>query len=110
VKVSAKEFFANANYTAVDSMAKALLEVQSGTADVALVDSVCAYGMVGEGTDYPELVVNVDNNFGAQQYGIAFRKGSDLTQMVNDAIAELAEEGKVAEIAQKYNLTDMLIK
>lgn len=110
VEVSAKEFFANANYTAVDSMAKALLEVQSGTADIALVDSVCAYGMVGEGTDYPELVVNVDNNFGAQQYGIAFRKGSDLTQMVNDAIAELTEDGTVAAIAQTYNLTDMLIK
>jgi len=110
VEVSAKEFFANSNYTAVSSMANALMEVAAGTADIALVDSVCAYGMVGEGTDYPDLVVNIDNNFGAQQYGIAFRKGSDMTQMVNDAIAELTEEGKVAEIAAKYNLTDMLIK
>ena len=110
VVVSAKEFFANAEYTPVDSMAKAIMEVAAGTADIALVDSVCAYGMVGEGTDYPDLVVNIDNQFGLQEYGIACRTGSDMTQMINDAIAELAEEGKVAEIAAKYNLTDMLVK
>ena len=110
VVVSAKDFFANSSYTAVDSMAKALMEVAAGTADVALVDSVCAYGMVGEGTDYPNLVVNVDNEFGAQQYGIAFRKGSDMTEKVNAAISELTADGTVAQIAAKYNLTDMLVK
>lgn len=109
VVVSAKEFFANSNYTAVDSMAKALMEVAAGTADVALVDSVCAYGMVGEGTDYPNLIVNTDNNFGDQEYGIAFRKGSDITEKVNTAIEELTADGTVAQIAAKYNLTDMLI-
>ncbi len=109
VEVSAKEFFANANYTAVDSMAKAIMEVQAGTADIALVDSVCAYGMVGEGTDYPDLVVNIDNAFGAQQYGFACRKGSDMTQKIDDVIAELTADGTVAEIAARYNLTDMLI-
>ena len=31
VEVSAKEFFSKSNYTAVDSMAKALMEVKSGT-------------------------------------------------------------------------------
>ena len=110
VKVSAKEFFANSNYTAVDSMAKAIMEVAAGTADIAVVDSVCAYGMVGEGTDYPDLVVNIDNEFGAQQYGIAFRKGSDLVEMVNTAIDELRADGTVEKIAEKYNLSSMLIK
>ena len=109
VEVSAKEFFAEANYTAVDSMAKALMEVKAGTADLALVDSVCALAMVGEGTDYDDMVVNLDNNFGLQEYGIAFRQGSDVTEKVNEAIAELTEEGVVAEIAAKYGLTDALI-
>ena len=58
VEVSAKEYFANANYVASDSMAKALMEVKSGTADLAVVDSVCALAMVGPGTDYEDLVVN----------------------------------------------------
>lgn len=110
VVVSAKEFFANANYTGVDSMAKALMEVKSGTADAALVDSVCALAMTGEGTDYADLVCNMDNNFGDQEYVIAFKKGSDITEVVDGAISELYEEGVVEEIAAKYNLTDALIK
>lgn len=109
VKVSAKEFFKDANYTAVDSMAKAIMEVAAGTADIALVDSVCAYGMVGEGTDYPDLVVNIDNEFGAQQYGIAFRKDSDMVEKVNAAIDELTADGTVAKLAEKYNLSSMLV-
>lgn len=109
VKVSAKEFLKDANYTAVDSMAKAIMEVAAGTADIALVDSVCAYGMVGEGTDYPDLVVNIDNEFGAQQYGIAFRKDSDMVEKVNTAIDELTADGTVAKLAEKYNLSSMLV-
>ena len=110
VKVSAQDYFKDANYVASDSMAKALMEVKSGTADVALVDSVCALGMVGEGTDYSDLVINMDNNFGQQEYGIAFRKGSDVTEKVNEAIKELYEDGTVDTIAKKYGLQEMLIK
>ena len=109
VVVSAKEYFKDANYTPVDSMAKALMEVKSGIADVALVDSVCALAMVGEGTDYDDLTVNLDNNFGLQEYGIGFRLGSDVTELVNNAIIELTKDGTVAQIAEKYGLTDMLV-
>ena len=87
------------------------MEVKSGTADVALVDSVCALGMVGEGTDYEDLVINMDNNFG--QHGILVShsvKGSDVTEKVNQAIKELYEDGTVDTIAKKYDLQDMLIK
>ena len=108
--VTAQDYFKDANYVASDSMAKALMEVKSGTADVALVDSVCALGMVGEGTDYSDLVINMDNNFGQQEYGIAFRKGSDVTEKVNEAIKELYEDGTVDTIAKKYGLQEMLIK
>ena len=110
VEVSAKDYFADANYIPVDSMAKALMEVKAGTADLAIIDSVCALAMVGEGTDYSDMVVNMDNKFGDQEYGIAFRKGSDVTEKVNAAIQELYDEGVVDEIAAKYGLTDMLIK
>ena len=109
VVVSAKEFFSKSNYTAVDSMAKALMEVKSGTADIALVDSVCALAMVGEGTDYADMSVNLDNNFGLQEYGIAFRKGSDVTEKVNEIIVELTKDGTMAEIAGRYGLTDALV-
>ena len=110
VKVSAKDYFAKANYVPVDSMAKALTEVKAGTADVALVDSVCALAMVGEGTDYADMTVNLDNEFGEQTYGIAFRKGSDTLDKVNAALDELYADGTVAKIAEKYGLSDILVK
>ena len=41
----------------VDSQAKALMEVQAGTADAAIIDFLMAGAMVGEGTSYPDLTV-----------------------------------------------------
>ncbi|NLK87127.1 MAG: transporter substrate-binding domain-containing protein [Clostridiaceae bacterium] len=108
--VSAKEYFAKCNYVPADSMAKALMEVKSGTADMAIVDATLALYNVGPGTDFEDLVANTDINFGAQQFGIAFRKGSDMTAKVNDAIKALSNDGTVSPIAAKYGLEDALIK
>ncbi len=108
-EVSAKEFFAKCQYVPADSMAKALMEVKSGTADMAIVDAVLAFYNVGPGTDFEDLVANTDNNFGAQQFGIAFRKGSDMTEKVNEILKELMEDGTVAEIAARYGLEDSLL-
>ena len=102
-------FFANADYTAVDSQAKALMEVKSGTADGCVVDYVCSIGMIGEGTDYEDLVVVDSQAFAEEKYGIAFRKGSDMTDKVNAAITELVNDGTLAAIAAEYKLTEQLI-
>lgn len=107
--VSAKEFFAKCEYVPADSMAKALMEVKSGTADMAIVDAVLAFYNVGPGTDFADLVANTDKNFGAQQFGIAFRKGSDMTAKVNEILNELMEDGTVAQIAARYGLEDSLL-
>lgn len=109
-KVSAKKFFADANYVASDSMAKAVMEVESGTADLAVIDSVCAYGMVRPDSNYKDLVVNADNMFGQQQYVASFRKGSDVTEKVNKALDELYADGTINKIAQKYGLEKALIQ
>lgn len=107
VEIMAKEYFANSEYTGVESMATALMDVQNGVADIAVVDSVIAQGMIGgEGSTLTDLVINTDNKFGAQYFGIAFRKGSDACEKVNAAIAELTESGKLNEIAEKYGLAD----
>ena len=109
-EVSAKAFFANCKYVPSDSMAKALMEVKSGTADMAIVDATLAFYNVGPGTDFEDLVANTDNNFGAQQFGIAFRKGSDMTAKVNEIIKELQKDGTLETIASHYGLEDALIK
>ena len=94
-------------YTAVDTQAKALMEVSSGTADAAIVDYVMSIGSIGEGTDYENLKVE-GTGFNEENYGIAFRKGSDLTAKVNEAIKTLKDNGKLAEIAKKYKLEDII--
>lgn len=109
-EVSAKEYFAKTNYVPSDSMAKALMEVKSGTADMAIVDATLAFYNVGPGTDFEDLVANTDINFGKQQFGIAFRKDSDMTAKVNEAIKALSDDGTVKTIAEKYGLEDALVK
>ena len=67
VVVMAKDYFAEAEYTGVKSMAVALMDVQQGVADVAVVDSVIAQGMIeSEGSQFGDLVINMDNKFGDQ--------------------------------------------
>ena len=102
-------FFAEANYTDVDTQAKALFEVKSGVADACVVDYVLSIGMIGEGTDYEDLVVVDGVAFADEEYGIAFRKDSDTTAAVNEAITNLVESGKLAEIAANYKLQEQII-
>lgn len=99
--------FKDYEYTAVKSQAKALMEVSSGTADVAVVDYVLSIGSIGEGTDYANLKVEGDG-YAKESYGIAFRKNSDICAKVNEAIKELKESGELAKIAEKYKLQDLL--
>lgn len=104
------DFFKDANYVSVDSQAKALLEVKSGTADIAIIDYVMSIGTIANGTDYADLKVVEGKDFAQEQYGIALRKGDTETlEKINNAIQDVANEGKLEEIAKKYNLQDLLL-
>ncbi len=107
---AAYEYFSKTTYVPSDSMAKALMEVKAGTADLAMVDTTLALFNVGPGTDFEDLVCNLDLNFGAQQLGVAFRKGSDFTAKVDAAMAELLADGTLDEIAAKYGLQEALVR
>lgn len=102
------ESFAKANFTPVASQATALMDVSAGTSDVAVIDYVMAGGSVGEGNGYEDLTI-IDNGYESEQYGIAFRKGSDVTEAVNAAISGLAQNGKLNSIAEKYGVEDILL-
>lgn len=103
-----EDAFKDYEYTAVDTQAKALMEVSAGTADAAVVDYVMSIGSIGKGTDYEDLVVSGDG-FAEEQYGIAFRKGSDFTAKVNEVIRKLKENGELEKIAKKYKLDGILL-
>lgn len=106
---TSNEFFKNGEFTAVKDQATALSDVKAGVADVAVVDYVLSIGSIGEGTDYADFVIIEKEEFGSEEYGIAFRKGSDMTEKVNAAIKELAADGTLAKIAEKYKLQDVLL-
>ncbi len=107
---NADEFFADATFTPVDSMAKALMDVAAGTSDIAIVDYVTSIGSIGEGTDFADLVAIEEREFAPEEYGIAFRKGSDMAEKVNAAIDELIADGTLDTIAENYKLQNLLIK
>ncbi|MBQ2840431.1 MAG: transporter substrate-binding domain-containing protein [Oscillospiraceae bacterium] len=104
------EFFKDAAFTPVDSMAKALMDVAAGTSDIAIVDYVTSIGSIGAGTDFENLVAVEAREFAPEQYGIAFRKGSDMATVVNNTIDELIADGTLDAIATKYKLQNLLIK
>ncbi|MBR4933862.1 MAG: transporter substrate-binding domain-containing protein [Clostridia bacterium] len=102
--------FTDSEFKKVASQATTLLEVKSGTADCAILDYVASIGMIGEGTDYSDLVVLDAYEFAKEEYGIAFRKGdTDLRADFQKAIDELMADGTIQKIAEKYKLEDLLI-
>jgi len=108
--IQTEEAFKDAKYTAVDTQAKVLMEVAAGTADIGVIDYVMSIGSIGEGTDYADLKVVETADFAEEQYGIAFRKNSPETlEKFNTAIRELAADGTLRAIAEKYKLQDLLI-
>ena len=68
-----------------------LMEVAAGTADAAVLDLTLANAMIGEGTDYASLKIVDELN--AEEYGVAFRKGSDAAAAVDAAFDELKADG-----------------
>ncbi|MDD6188431.1 MAG: transporter substrate-binding domain-containing protein [Clostridiales bacterium] len=94
-------------YIEVLDQATALLEVKSGTADAAIIDSLMAGAMVGEGTDYANLTYTVGLN--SEEYGVGFRKGSDLAAELNAFFAAAYADGSMQACAETYGVQAALI-
>ena len=104
------EFFKDASYVSVDSQAKALLEVKSGTADIAIIDYVMSIGTLSSGSDYSDLQVVEGKDFAPEQYGVAIRKDSTETlKKLNEAMQKVSDDGTLDKIGKKYNLDSLLI-
>ena len=95
------------SYTPVVDQATAVLEVSSGTCDAAIIDSLMAAAMVGEGTSYADLTYTI--NLNSEEYGVGFRKGSDLAAALNDFFAASWADGTMQTLADTYGVTAALI-
>ena len=97
-------------YNEVLDQATALLEVSSGTSDAAIIDSLMAGAMVGEGTSYDNLTYTVTlNEEEGEQYGVGFRKGSDLCAALNEFFASSYADGTMMTIAETYGVQAAII-
>ena len=98
-------------YTPVGAQADALMEVAAGTSDAAIIDSLMAGAMVGEGTGYPDLTYTISLNADeGEQYGVGFRKGSDLAAALNDFFAASYADTSMIQIAETYGVQAALIE
>ena len=95
------------NFTPVKAQSDALMEVAAGTSDAAVIDSLMAAAMVGEGTGYADLTYTVGLN--SEEYGVGFRKGSDLAAALNDFFAAAYADGSMIECAESYGVQAALI-
>jgi len=94
-------------YTSVKAQSDALMEVAAGTSDAAVIDSLMAAAMVGEGTGYADLTYTVGLN--SEEYGVGFRKGSDLAAALNDFFAASYADGSMMQCAETYGVQAAII-
>lgn len=91
------------NTVVSNTQALALTEVSSGSCDACIIDLTMANSMTGEGTSNANL--GFELKLEAEEYGIAFRKNSDLTAKVNEIIDELMSDGTLDALAEKYEIS-----
>lgn len=84
----------------LDSYTTALLDLETGSSDAVLMDSVMANYMI---TEMKKDFVVLSDSLVAEEYAVGFRKGEEaLCNAVNDALKELKADGTVAEISTKW--------
>ena len=84
------------------------MEVAAGTSDAAIIDSLMAAAMVGEGTGYSNLTYTIGLN--DEEYGVGFRKGSDLATELNNFFKSSYADGSMEQIAEKYGVQAAVVE
>ena len=95
------------NYIAVDTQADALMEVSAGTSDACIIDLLMAGAMIGEGTSNADLVHTVELT--TEEYGVGFRKGSDLVAALNEFFAASYADGSMMACAETYGVQESVV-
>ncbi len=63
--------------------------------------------MIGEGTGYSNLTYKIELT--SEEYGVGFRKGSDLAQALNEFLVKAYNNGTIAKLAEKYSIVQETI-
>lgn len=96
----------------VSSQINILTELNAGSADIGVMDSVMAsYYMNETGSEYADslMIAPVKIALEDEYYGIAARKGEvALMDKINTSLAKLYADGTIGKIAETYGLTDVI--
>lgn len=93
---------AQADYVGKSVQTDCLMEVKAGTADAAVLDMTLANSMTGAGTNYADL--KIVDYLAEEEYGVAFRKGSDVRDAVNEIFKAMVSDGSMKALADRYGL------
>ncbi len=100
--------FEGAQIKGFTKQTECLTEVKAGTQDFAVVDIQLANSYCGKG-DYADLKIVEGLSSDVEFYAIGFKKGSELTAKVNEQLAKLGEDGTIADLAEKYGVSNTAI-
>ena len=90
-----------ANLVTCDSFLKCFTELGGGAVEAVFVDLPVAVSYQKENEGYK--IINED--LGAEYYGIAFRNGDDgLCELIEGAVQELVADGTYAKIAEEFEI------
>ena len=67
-----------------------------------------AAAMIGKGTSYEDLTYTIGLN--DEEYGVGFRKGSDLVEKLNQFFTDSKKDGTMKKLAKKYGVEAALIE
>lgn len=92
-------------YTSFKKGTDAVLELVNGKADVVVIDSATADKYVADNEGL--MIVKDEEAFGSEEYAIAVAEGNtELLDKINASIEKLLAEGTVAELADKYTVSE----
>lgn len=89
----------------------ALTECVAGTVDGAIVDEIMARYLINkEGSNFSDLEIVEDVLQPEREtYSVAFRQGSDMIDMANEFFETIKADGRLEDLAVKYNLDGALL-
>ena len=69
-----------------------------------------AGAVIGEGTSYENLTYTISLSETPENFGVGFRKGSDLAEKLNEFFVKSYADGSMIEIAEKYGVQEAIIE
>ena len=106
---SKEELLIGKQYNALTGQTDVLVQLNSGSIDVGVMDSIMAGYYMSQDSAYSDSLMIVENlTLATEQYGIAARKGSGFAKKINEALIQLAKDGTVKTLADKYGIASEL--